>query len=224
MRDHRRHRDERIERSRNGDGKNKNFILQRLFFCFQSLREESLSVTDAVVFFDRQQNGENNLKENGINLHRSKFFPRKFDSRKFLFLFVFRVLTINRVLEILFAAGKLDLETVRNVQDFVDRNQTVLKKNKIETPTKIDVSSIREKLRSIVEKKKTNLCVSADLTSLAEIIEVKKYFLRFDLSFSLLFSFQNKSERKFRFSKFIPIFCKIFPSSKSNNSSRFRER
>jgi len=31
---------------------------------------EGLQVTDAIVFFDRQQNGENNLKEKNIRLHR----------------------------------------------------------------------------------------------------------------------------------------------------------
>ncbi|CAF4271345.1 unnamed protein product, partial [Rotaria magnacalcarata] len=35
-----------------------------------SLRAEGLQITDAIVFFDREQNGENNLQKRNIRLHR----------------------------------------------------------------------------------------------------------------------------------------------------------
>ncbi|CAF1202705.1 unnamed protein product, partial [Adineta ricciae] len=120
----------------------------------ESLRAEGLQVTDAIVFFDREQNGENNLKEKNIRL--------------------LRVLTITEVLGHLVKHGRITEEMSKTVQMFIRENQTQLPSSKPEiAETKHLSMSIRERFQMILKEKKTNLCLSADLPSLDEIIEVK---------------------------------------------------
>ncbi|UJR33907.1 hypothetical protein I4U23_021326 [Adineta vaga] len=119
------------------------------------LRTEGLQVTDAIVFFDREQNGENNLRDKNIRL--------------------FRVLTVTDVLKHLVKNGRITEEISKDVQVFIRENQIQLSSLK---PNIVEVRGspipIRQRFQSIMKEKKTNLCLSADLTSLDEIIELSK--------------------------------------------------
>jgi len=86
----------------------------------------------------------------------------------------FRVLTISQVLEYLVKNGKITEEISQNVQTFLRENQTQLSVLKTEIENKNIKIPIRQRFQTILKEKKTNLCLSADLTSLDEIIEVKK--------------------------------------------------
>jgi hypothetical protein len=56
---------------------------------------------------------------------------------------------------------------------FIRDNQTQLPVLKTEIETKPVTIPIRQRFQTILKEKKSNLCLSADLTSLDEIIEVK---------------------------------------------------
>ncbi|CAF0773146.1 unnamed protein product [Rotaria sp. Silwood1] len=118
------------------------------------LRTEGLQVTDAIVFVDREQNGEKNLQEKNIRLHR--------------------VLKISEVLDCLVRHGKITEEVSKDVREFIHGNQTQLPTLKIEIEDKNITMPIRQRFQTIMKEKKSNLCLSADLTSLDGIIELSK--------------------------------------------------
>ncbi|KAL5007217.1 hypothetical protein ScPMuIL_016023 [Solemya velum] len=135
-----------------------------------ALRAEGLVVNDAVVLLDREQGGQDMLYHEKINLHS--------------------VCTMTEVLEILRMLGKLDAETVSRVRDFIKENKFSIPQLIKEThgdahhlQLKTQVMSYSErithcshpltrKLLSIMDKKKTNLCLSADLTSSQAILSI----------------------------------------------------
>lgn len=137
---------------------------------FQSLRAEGLQVTDAIVFFDREQNGANNLQEKGIHLHR--YVSSKCQLSETIDC---RVLTMTQVLEYLLQAGRITEEVSKSVQRFVRENQIQLPTPNVELEMKPITIPIRERFEKIRKEKKSNLCLSADLTSLDEIIEVENF-------------------------------------------------
>jgi len=89
----------------------------------------------------------------------------------------FRVLTISEVLEHLVKNGRITEEVAKNVQVFIRENQTHLPVLKTEIEVKSTSIPIRQRFQTIIKEKKSNLCLSADLTSLDEIIEVRKSLL-----------------------------------------------
>ncbi|CAF1615717.1 unnamed protein product [Rotaria magnacalcarata] len=119
-----------------------------------SLRAEGLQITDAIVFFDREQNGENNLQKRNIRLHR--------------------VLKISEVLGYLVQHGKITEEISDSVKEFIIQNQTQLPTLNIEIENKTISIPIRQRFQTIMKEKRSNLCLSADLTNLDEIIELSK--------------------------------------------------
>ncbi|CAF2103430.1 unnamed protein product [Rotaria magnacalcarata] len=119
-----------------------------------SLRAEGLQITDAIVFFDREQNGENNLQKRNIRLHR--------------------VLKISEVLGYLVQHGKITEEISESVKEFIIQNQTQLPTLNIEIENKTISIPIRQRFQTIMKEKRSNLCLSADLTNLDEIIELSK--------------------------------------------------
>ncbi|CAF0725497.1 unnamed protein product [Rotaria sordida] len=118
----------------------------------ESLWAEGLQVTDAIVLIDREQHGEKNLQEKNIRLHR--------------------VLKISEVLDCLVRHGKITEEVSKNVSEFIHGNQMQLPTLKIEIEDKNISIPIRQRFQTIIKEKKSNLCLSADLTSLDEIIEL----------------------------------------------------
>jgi hypothetical protein len=69
--------------------------------------------------------------------------------------------------------GKITEEVSKNVQEFIRQNQTQLPILKTEIEMKTPPIPIRQRFQTIIKEKKSNLCLSADLTNLDEIIEVK---------------------------------------------------
>ncbi|KAI2660535.1 Uridine 5'-monophosphate synthase [Labeo rohita] len=131
------------------------------------LEKEGLKITDAVVLMDREQGGSARLADSGITLHS--------------------VISISRLLDVLLKAGQIDTATSQNVERFVQENNTYksTKKNGCSAPKKSckelsygsraalpDTHPLAARLLKIMEDKKTNLCVSADVTRSEELLEV----------------------------------------------------
>ena len=88
-------------------------------------------------------------------------------------MIVCRVLTMTQVLEYLLQAGRINEEVSKSVQNFVRENQIQLPTPTVEVEIKPITIPIRQRFENIRKEKKSNLCLSADLTTLDEIIEVK---------------------------------------------------
>ncbi|XP_052004546.1 uridine 5'-monophosphate synthase [Xyrauchen texanus] len=130
------------------------------------LEKEGLKITDAVVLLDREQGGSANLAENGITLHS--------------------VFSVSRLLDVLLQAGRIDMATSQNVEKFIRENNTHRpKQNGSFVPKKMckelsygsraglpDTHPLAARLLKIMEEKKSNLCVSADVSSSEELLEI----------------------------------------------------
>jgi uridine monophosphate synthetase len=124
------------------------------------LQHVGLKTTDVVVLIDREQGGEATLKKNGLKLHA--------------------VLPLSRVLRVLEKEGKMSKELVEEVQQFIAANQTGGEK-KEEAPKKRETYTERAKIASnqcakdmfhLMDKKKSNLCVAADVDTAKELLEL----------------------------------------------------
>lgn len=83
-------------------------------------------------------------------------------------------------MEYLLENNRISEEVAGQVRAFIRDNQTQLPSPKVNVePVIKNTLPIRERLRNIIQEKKSNICLSADLTTLDEIIEVK--FLLFHL-------------------------------------------
>jgi uridine monophosphate synthetase len=80
------------------------------------LKKEGLTVTDAVVFLDRQQGGQSNLENNGIKVHK--------------------VINVTELLQILFKAGRINQDQKEGVEDFLQESQIKIE-SKFTFPQKI---------------------------------------------------------------------------------------
>lgn len=80
---------------------------------------------------------------------------------------------MSQVLEYLLQNRRITEDIVKNVQVFVRDNQLQLPTLNVEMDIKLITIPIRQRFEKIRREKKSNLCLSADLTSLDEIIEVK---------------------------------------------------
>jgi len=129
--------------------------------CFETiepLNKVGLSVTDVVVLLDREQGGDINLKNANIKLHA--------------------VLKISEVLEVLTGLNLLDCSLKEEVRKFCQNNQLVKPEVKAPALAKLSYSErstmceneIAKELFALMHRKKTNLCVSADLTSCGEVL------------------------------------------------------
>ncbi|KAG3271303.1 uridine 5'-monophosphate synthase [Ictidomys tridecemlineatus] len=131
------------------------------------LRKEGLKVTDAIVLLDREQGGRDKLREHGIRLHS--------------------VCTLSETLEILEQQKKIDAEMVERVKKFIQENVCVSASHngslspvknapkelsfgvRAELPT---VHPVASKLFRLMQKKETNLCLSADVSEAGELLEL----------------------------------------------------
>ena len=129
-----------------------------------ALKSVGVNVSHAVVLLDREQGGRTNLENEGIKLTS--------------------VLTITQVLDNLQQAGKVAIETVAMVKQFISENSVVGLLNPVEMTcgnttqlsysqrAKLCTNPLTKRLLKIINDKCTNLALSADVTSSAELLEV----------------------------------------------------
>lgn len=132
------------------------------------LQEAGLQVSDAIVFIDREQTGIDNMRPFGIEVHA--------------------VLRISEVMAFLNEAGHLTNDQVNHAMDWVRANPcplTQIVRNEVELakkPTsrslgyadraKLSKHPLTKQLFTLMEQKKSNLCVAADLTSAEAILKL----------------------------------------------------
>ncbi|XP_019853579.1 PREDICTED: uridine 5'-monophosphate synthase-like [Amphimedon queenslandica] len=128
------------------------------------LKTAGLEVKNTIVLLNREQGGSENLASRGIQLYS--------------------VLSVYKVLDVLLSKNKIDLNMAERVRGFL--NGTTPDSSLLTTPitTKIkkrlryserrDIASHKavKRLLSIMEKKKTNLALSADLTTTDKLIKL----------------------------------------------------
>ncbi|CAJ1071368.1 uridine 5'-monophosphate synthase [Xyrichtys novacula] len=132
-----------------------------------------LKVTDAIVLMDREQGGVEMLAAQGIKLHP--------------------IISMFKLLNVLQAANRIDTQTAQSVRNFILDNNTFSPKEEncngvpvTKTPSlkqtrelsygdraKLpNVHPLASKLLKIMEEKQSNLCVSADVTSSEELLQL----------------------------------------------------
>ncbi|KAM9365275.1 uridine 5'-monophosphate synthase [Pholidichthys leucotaenia] len=135
------------------------------------LYKEGLKVTDAIVLMDREQGGVEMLASKGIKLHP--------------------IISMFKLLNVLQAAERIDSQMTQNVRKFILDNNTFSCKNgsDVPAPKKLcieqnlelsyaarvklpNIHPLASKLLKIMEDKQSNLCVSADVTSSEELLQL----------------------------------------------------
>ncbi|XP_073329392.1 uridine 5'-monophosphate synthase [Pagrus major] len=137
------------------------------------LYKGGLKVTDAIVLMDREQGGVEMLASQGIKLHP--------------------IISMFKLLNVLLAAERIDAQTAQSVRKFILENNTfspkeengngvsAAKKPCVEQSVDLsyaeraklpNVHPLASKLLKIMEEKQSNLCVSADVTSSEELLQL----------------------------------------------------
>ncbi|KAG5667923.1 hypothetical protein PVAND_015888 [Polypedilum vanderplanki] len=124
------------------------------------LRNENLEVEDAIVVVDREQGGKDNLTKNGIRMHS--------------------LFTLPYFLEILKDEGKIEDDMIKTIKDYISKSTEKKEVKKSATRLQMTFSSRAEiakneaakELFKIMEAKKSNLCLAADVTKSDEILNL----------------------------------------------------
>uniref|UniRef100_A0A671V1R1 Uridine 5'-monophosphate synthase n=1 Tax=Sparus aurata TaxID=8175 RepID=A0A671V1R1_SPAAU len=126
------------------------------------LYQGGLKVTDAIVLMDREQGGVEMLASQGIKLHP--------------------IISMFKLLNVLLAAERIDAKTAQSVRKFILDNNTFRYKRPsavksvdlsyAERAKLPNVHPLASKLLKIMEEKQSNLCVSADVTSSEELLQL----------------------------------------------------
>lgn len=130
------------------------------------LQEAGISVHDAIVVVDREQGAIANIARRNVRAHS--------------------LFALSDLLDILQAAGKVNASVVEAVKEFVRASQTVKQPDVVvEAATTIDrlrlsyelraehaANAVARRLFALMASKKTNLCVAADLTSAAAVLNL----------------------------------------------------
>ncbi|XP_061547797.1 uridine 5'-monophosphate synthase [Phycodurus eques] len=135
--------------------------------------KEGLKVTDAIVLMDREQGAVDMLASKGIRLHP--------------------IISMFKLLDVLKASERIDASTAQRVHKFIVDNNTFRPKEKngddvpaskkqcvernleltYEARAKLpDVHPLVSKLLTVMAEKQCNLCVSADVTSSEELLQL----------------------------------------------------
>ncbi|XP_029663663.1 uridine 5'-monophosphate synthase-like [Formica exsecta] len=130
-----------------------------------ALKKEHLIVTEAYVVIDREQGGRKNLENHGIKV-------------KSLYV-------ITQLTQYLLEAGKITLEVVKNVDNYLTKNQAptvsiqgsiAISDDRLKLPyckrAKLAKNLLASKLLELMESKQTNLCLAADLKKTDAILEL----------------------------------------------------
>uniref|UniRef100_A0A3B4Z238 Uridine 5'-monophosphate synthase n=1 Tax=Seriola lalandi dorsalis TaxID=1841481 RepID=A0A3B4Z238_SERLL len=137
------------------------------------LYKEGLKVTDAIVLMDREQGGVEMLHSKAIKLHP--------------------IISMSKLLSVLQKGDRIDAQTVQRVRKFIMDNNTfrpkeenasdvpATKKPCVEQNPQLsyadraklpNIHPLASKLLKIMEDKQSNLCVSADVTSSEELLQL----------------------------------------------------
>lgn len=141
-----------------------------VFETVETLKELELDVKDAVVFLNREQGGEANLKSMGIN--------------------VVCIVTMTEMMSILLQYGCITRETSESVLEFIRSHSetSIVTKRKTSCKIGVDVMErtkcsfesrsvttnqpLARKLFEIMSAKKSNLCVGVDVTTSEELLSL----------------------------------------------------
>jgi uridine monophosphate synthetase len=129
----------------------------------QALGSVGVRVTDAVVLLNRQQGGLENLEKNNVKLHS--------------------VLTISDVLEILSRNGKISSQIVEEVMKFITTTPAAIPTTPqppggnvaemtFEERCSLATHPVAKRLFEIMVAKRSNLCVSVDVTTVNEVLKI----------------------------------------------------
>ena len=119
------------------------------------IESEGITVSDIVVVLDRQQGGKELLESKGYNVHT--------------------LFTISEVCKMLKEEGLLMDDEIERINDFLAGNVVKFKEEKrisYEEKLKICDHSVAQKLLKIAIEKRSNLIVSADVTTTAELLNL----------------------------------------------------
>ncbi|CAN0248394.1 unnamed protein product [Lampetra planeri] len=132
------------------------------------LRQHGLQVRDALVLLDREQGGRETLAGAGITLHS--------------------VCTVSRLMQVLLDRGRVDQATVDSVSAFISQNRATspppasspslgpgeVAQSYGQRARLPSTSAVASRLLLLMEEKRSNLCVSADVRTAAELLAVAR--------------------------------------------------
>lgn len=125
------------------------------------LRSEGLIVEDAIVVVNREQGGVESLAKRGIKMHS--------------------LFTLSYLLEVLNSEGKVDDKTLKNVEEYIAKSQTKIEDKPAKVSrlsmsfgerAKVAKCEVSRTLLKIMDMKKTNLCLAADVTKADEVLNL----------------------------------------------------
>ncbi|XP_023943710.2 uridine 5'-monophosphate synthase [Bicyclus anynana] len=123
------------------------------------LKKEGLKVEEAVIILDREQGGRQNLESNNVHI-------------KSLF-------TMTELINILLKNNKISKQTGADVINYLKNVQAPVPVAEVdrtllpyEKRAELTSNSIAKRLFTIMATKKTNLCLSVDLTSSTKILDL----------------------------------------------------
>lgn len=138
-----------------------------VFETVEPLVEAGLQVCDVVVLIDRMQGARGNIESRGVKLHA--------------------VVDIEQVMDILVKHKRIKQEVADNVKDFVRNSQVEIKSPVPSSPLPsasprlpygVRATSARNpfsrRLLELMERKKSNVCLSADVTTCAELLNLAR--------------------------------------------------
>uniref|UniRef100_A0A1A9V6T5 Uridine 5'-monophosphate synthase n=1 Tax=Glossina austeni TaxID=7395 RepID=A0A1A9V6T5_GLOAU len=136
----------------------------------RDLKQEGIQVTDAIVVVDREQGGAKNIADHSIRMHS--------------------LFTLSFLMNTLLEAGKIERSIVDSVAKYIAevqigsngnlmdnsrkevRSDFVRSEMPYEVRANLTKCEVTKELFNLMTTKETNLCLAADLTKCAQVLEV----------------------------------------------------